>query len=79
MKIFDAHFHIIDYNYPIVENNGFLPSEFTISAYRERTQKLNLVGGAVVSGSFQAFDQDYIIESLQKLGNNYHGVANIPA
>ena len=30
MKIFNAHFHIIDYKYPLVENNGYLPPGFTL-------------------------------------------------
>jgi len=25
MKIFDAHFHLIDPQFPIIENQGFLP------------------------------------------------------
>ena len=78
MKIFDSHFHIINPNYPLVKNNGYLPPKFTIEDYQEKTKGLNIVGGAVVSGSFQAFDQKYLIDTLQKLGKNYYGVANIP-
>ncbi len=25
MKIFETHFHIIDFQYPVVENNGYTP------------------------------------------------------
>ena len=78
MKIFDAHFHIIDYKYPIVENNGYLPPNFTIEDYQERVKNYELVGGAIVSGSFQAFDQSYLKDSLFKLGKHFFGVANIP-
>lgn len=77
MKIFDAHFHIIDSNFPIVENNGYTPPAFTAYDYKKVIDKYNIVGGAIVSGSFQAFDQSYLINSLKELGNNFFGVANI--
>ena len=25
MKLFDSHFHIIDYDFPVKENNGYMP------------------------------------------------------
>ncbi|WP_109436089.1 amidohydrolase [Aquimarina sp. AU119] len=78
MKIFDAHFHIINPDFPLVENNGYLPPAFTVENYKQQTKEFNSVGGAIVSGSFQAFDQEYLIHALQKVGNNYVGVANIP-
>ncbi|WP_234859100.1 amidohydrolase family protein [Aquimarina aquimarini] len=78
MKIFDSHFHIINPKYPLFENNGYLPPEFTIKKYHEQTQNLEIAGGAIVSGSFQKFDQEYLIDSLNQLGDNYYGVANIP-
>ena len=37
-----------------------------------------LCGGAVVSGSFQAFDQSYLIDALDKLGPSYVGVTQLP-
>jgi len=78
MKIFDAHFHIVNSEFPLIENNGFLPSPFTIEDYKTRLEEIEVVGGAVVSGSFQGFDQGYLINALQKLGNHFCGVANIP-
>lgn len=39
----------------------------------------NLLGGAVVSGSFQAFDQSYLIAALKKLGPSFVGVTQLPA
>ena len=54
--LFDSHFHIIDPNYPLIRNNGFLPDAFTAEDYLKRMCAYDLVGGAVVSGSFQAFD-----------------------
>ena len=78
MKIFDAHFHIINPNYPLIASHGYLPPKFTIEDYRERTKSMELLGGAVVSGSFQAFDQEYLIDTLNGLGDNFCGIANIP-
>lgn len=78
MKIFDSHFHIINPKYPLFKNNGYLPPYFTIENYQEITKNLGIKGGAIVSGSFQKFDQEYLVDSLNKLGKNYFGVANIP-
>lgn len=79
MKIFDAHFHIINPKFPLVANNGYLPPEFTAEDYINRTGNYGITGGVIVSGSFQAFDQEYLIDALKQLGNNFYGVANIPA
>lgn len=79
MKVFDSHFHIIDPNFPLTANNGYLPPMFDVEEYKRRMSSYQLVGGAVVSGSFQAFDQGYLINALTKLGPQYFGVANIPA
>jgi predicted TIM-barrel fold metal-dependent hydrolase len=38
-----------------------------------------LAGGAVVSGSFQALDQTYLIDALEKLGPRFVGVTQVPA
>lgn len=78
MKIFDSHFHIIDFKYPLVENNGYTPPEFTVNDYKAIQEKHEIIGGAVVSGSFQVFDQSYLVDSLENLGENFFGVANIP-
>lgn len=76
---FDAHLHIIDPVHPLVRNSGYLPEPFTVDDYRERVEGLNIGGGAVVSGSFQAFDQGYLIEALRSLGPTFVGVTQIPA
>lgn len=78
MPIFDAHFHIIDPRFPLVPNQGFLPEPFTVDDYRTRTEELDITGGAVVSGSFQAYDQTYLIDALEQLGPGFVGVANVP-
>jgi predicted TIM-barrel fold metal-dependent hydrolase len=77
-KIFDAHFHIIDPRFPLVPNRGFLPDRYTINDYRERTKDYDVQGGAVVSGSFQAFDQDYLVDALSRLGSGFVGATQLP-
>lgn len=78
-KLFDAHFHIIDPRFPLVPNRGYLPDRYTCNDYLERMKDYDLAGGAVVSGSFQAFDQDYLVDALARLGSAYVGVSQIPA
>lgn len=77
--VFDAHLHIIDPAHPLVPNDGYLPEPFTVADYREQTAGIGIAGGAVVSGSFQGFDQGYLIEALEALGPSFAGVAQIPA
>jgi predicted TIM-barrel fold metal-dependent hydrolase len=79
-KIFDAHFHIIDPEFPLKENNGFLPDPYTIEQYHEECQSfpLEFVGGAVVSGSFQGYDQSYFDTALSGLGSGYVGITQLP-
>lgn len=83
-RAFDAHLHIIDPDHPLIENNGYLPDPFTVADYRSRLQSLaevgvEVAGGAVVSGSFQGFDQGYLLAALRELGPNYVGVTQLPA
>ena len=78
MKIFDSHFHIINPKFPLVENNGYLPPDFTVENYKKKVQSYGIAGGAIVSGSFQKFDQEYLLDALKSFGKNYFGVANIP-
>lgn len=77
--IFDAHFHIIDPRFTLVPNQGYLPPAFTAADYVARVQHLNITGGAVVSGSFQAFDQQYLVAALRELGPGFVGVTQVPA
>lgn len=79
MGIFDSHLHIIDPRFPLVENHGYLPPAFTVRDYIIATDKLSIQGGAVVSGSFQSFDQSYLVDALSKLGKNFVGVTQLPA
>ena len=78
-EVFDAHLHIIDPRFPLQENNSYLPPPFTVEDYRARVTRLGVAGGAVVSGSFQGFDQGYLTAALAALGPTYVGVTQIPA
>lgn len=77
MKIFDSHLHIIDPRFPLLANNGYLPPAFTVADYQVYIKAYPFDGGAVVSGSFQAFDQTYLLDALQRLGKNYVGVTQV--
>lgn len=78
-KLFDAHFHVIDPRFPLVPNQGYLPGRYISRDYLERMESYNLVGGVVVSGSFQAFDQDYLVNALGRLGTGFVGVTQLPS
>ena len=79
LKLFDAHFHIIDGRYPLVANHNFIPEVFSYDSYLDRMRDYDLCGGAIVSGSFQAFDQSYLIAALKRLGPSFVGVIQLPA
>lgn len=76
---FDAHLHIIDPRFPLVANQGYLPPVFTCAEYQRQAGPLGVFGGAVVSGSFQGFDQTYLLEALRELGPAFVGVTQLPA
>jgi predicted TIM-barrel fold metal-dependent hydrolase len=77
-RVFDGHLHIIDPRFPLVPNRGYLPEPFTVEDYLDRTRRLDLTGGVVVSGSFQGFDQSYLLDALERLGPSFHGVTQLP-
>lgn len=78
MKIFDAHFHIIDFDFPISENQGYIPPSYVVADYMRETADFNVVGGAIVSGSFQGFDQGYLVKALAQMGHAFYGVTQLP-
>jgi predicted TIM-barrel fold metal-dependent hydrolase len=78
-RLFDSHCHIIDHRFPIVANQGYTPPEFRLADYLAETKPLGVAGGAVVSGSFQAFDQTYLMHVLPKLGAGSVGVTQLAA
>lgn len=77
-SLFDAHLHIIDPRFALIENQGYLPPPFTVADYLARMSDEPLIGGAVVSGSFQGFDQDYLLDALKLLGPGFVGVTQVP-
>lgn len=79
MKFFDSHLHIIDPRFPLRENQGYLPDPFTVEDYQSELAGHGLLGGAIVSGSFQGFDQTYLVAALRQLGPRYCGVTQLPA
>ena len=76
--LFDSHLHIIDPRYPLVPNQGYLPQPFPAGDYLVTARPLGIGGGAVVSGSFQAFDQAYLRDALAVLGPTFVGVTQLP-
>ena len=77
-RLFDSHFHVIDHRFPLVANQGYTPPPFSLADYRSAANPLGVQGGAVVSGSFQAFDQSYLLAALAALGPGWVGVTQIP-
>ncbi len=47
MRIFDAHFHIIDFDFPIIENQGYTPPSYVVEDYQKETALFNIEGGAI--------------------------------
>jgi mutator protein MutT len=76
--LFDSHFHIIDHRFPLTPNNGYLPDDLTCKDYLAQLSNYDLRGGAIVSGSFQAFDQSYLLDALHTLGPLFVGVTQLP-
>jgi predicted TIM-barrel fold metal-dependent hydrolase len=77
-KLFDAHCHIIDHRFPIIPNQGYTPPHFPLDEYLAKARPIGVTGGAVVSGSFQGFDQTYLRDLLPKLGKGWVGVTQVP-
>lgn len=75
--VFDAHLHIIDPRFPLIENHGFLPEPYTINNYLYDVDGMGVTGGAVVSGSFQGTDQSYLLAALDGFGRGWVGVTQL--
>lgn len=76
-RVFDAHLHIVDPRFPL--RGSYRPPWFTADDYVARVAGLGVQGGAVVSGSFQGFDQTYLRDALARLGPGFVGVTQLPA
>lgn len=77
-KLFDSHLHIIDKAYPLQANQGYTPDWFSTADYLSKMRRYQLCGGAIVSGSFQGFDQSYLLSALKSLGESFVGVTQLP-
>jgi predicted TIM-barrel fold metal-dependent hydrolase len=77
-RLFDSHLHIIDHRFPIIPNQGYTPPHYALADYQVQAKPLGVVAGAVVSGSFQGYDQTYLIDALAQLGPSWAGVTQIP-
>jgi predicted TIM-barrel fold metal-dependent hydrolase len=75
--VFDSHLHIVDPRFPLVANEGYVPAPFTVDDYRAATAGMNVVGGAVVAGSFQGFDRAWLLDALDRLGPGFVGVLQL--
>ena len=78
-QLFDSHFHIIDPAFPVVQNEDYALEPFTRDDYLARMSNHDLVGGAVISGSFQGFDQGYRVSALKVSGPSFVGVTQLHA
>lgn len=76
-RLFDSHFHIIDPRFPLIPNQGYTPPPFPLADYLAEAKPLGVVAGAAVSGSFQANDQSYMVDTLSRLGVGWVGVTQI--
>lgn len=78
IPFFDSHFHLIDPRFPLIPNQNYLPEYFTKEDYFHRLRAFTLLGGVVVSASFQGFDQNYLVTQLKELGPRFVGVTQLP-
>src|SRR5262249_24568666 len=77
LPLFDAHFHVIDYRYPLAPNQGYLPPEFRCEDYEKIAGDLEVAGGALVSGSYHGFDRTLMLDALRRLGPSFVGVVQL--
>ena len=79
LAVFDSHLHIIDPRFPPVADQGYVPEPFTVEDYRAATAGMEVVGGAVVAGSFQRGGTAYLLDAVERLGPAFVGVAELDA
>lgn len=79
-RIFDSHFHIIDPKFPLKENQGFVPNFYTVNDYLRELKEMSIevTGGAIVSGSYQGYHQEYFTKAISELGGNFVGITQLP-
>lgn len=77
ISVFDAHFHIFAKPFPLVPNQSYIPDPFNCSSYLQKMQPVDLLGGVLVSASFQGYDQNYLKAAIKSLGKNYVAVTQL--
>lgn len=53
MRIFDAHFHIIDFDFPVIENQGYTPPSYIVEDYQKETALFNIEGAPLFPVPFK--------------------------
>ena len=62
----------------LLKTKGIFHQTIVLEDYQNETPNLNVIGGAIVSGSFQGFDQEYLLKALKQLGSTFCGVTQLP-
>ncbi|MBW7858028.1 MAG: hypothetical protein H3C43_07020 [Leptonema sp. (in: Bacteria)] len=82
VQFFDSEFHIFDRRFPLSKNYFYQLDSFTVAEYQSKLSQdlpiLQLEGGAIVSHRLQRFDQSYLLDALEKLGETYIGITQLP-
>src|SRR5699024_3423201 len=78
VKVFDSHFHIVDFDSQIVEDQRYTPPSYVTSDYQSESTNLDVQGGAIESGSFQGFHHGYLLKALKQMGPTDWGVTQLP-
>lgn len=82
VQFFDSLFHIFDPRFPLSKNYFYNLESFTVSEYQSLLSNLKnefeFRGGAIGSHRLQRFDQSFLLDALEKLGDNYVGVTQLP-
>ncbi len=55
-----------------------MPPSYVVRDYQIEITDLNVLGGAIVSGSFQGFDQGYLLKALKQMSSTFCGVTQLP-
>jgi predicted TIM-barrel fold metal-dependent hydrolase len=77
IPLFDAHFHIIEPQFPLIASHGFTPSPFVFDEYQQLTKPYTFIGGVLVAGSFQNGFQDFLTNFLSEHGDCYVGITTL--
>jgi predicted TIM-barrel fold metal-dependent hydrolase len=77
-KYFDCHFHIIDKNFPVVPNQGFMPDAFTSEDYLARVKRSISAAARWCPALSRSWISRIYITPLKVLGPTFVGVTQVP-